>query len=109
MRRVLGISAALAALALAGTGLAGPASAAGVQPAASCPISNVKATENLKIRVSPTDGTSLGLMLKGAVSCSYDFKAGTTYTACGARDNHYSKITSRGITGWVVDTCLVPA
>ncbi|KAB2349710.1 hypothetical protein [Actinomadura rudentiformis] len=109
MKRVLSTSAALAAFALAGVGLAGPASAAQVQSAASCPISKVKAKENLKIRVSPTNSTTLGLMLKGAVSCSFDFKAGTTYTACGARDNHYSKITSRGITGWVVDTCLLPA
>ncbi|GAA4624138.1 hypothetical protein GCM10023196_023110 [Actinoallomurus vinaceus] len=107
MKKILVTSAALTLLAVAGLVSPGPASAAQAGSAASCEL--LRAKENLKIRKSPTDGTALGLMLQGATACSQDFKAGTTYTACGATDNHYTKLTSRGITGWVVDTCLVIA
>lgn len=107
------VTALLLAAALAGSGLV---AVAGTAQAAT---KTFYATESVNIRQKATKNSkALGLLPKGKAAQavtkdgSIKFYEGGTHNACGSKNTiHYdiwSKVTYKGITGYVPQPCLLP-
>ncbi|MHC5905064.1 SH3 domain-containing protein [Streptomyces sp. S6] len=105
MNRVRRIGMAVAATALATSGIVAAAPAAVADKVPSC--TTYAAKETLSIRSQPsTKGKVLGTLAKGKTVCGFKVNGGS-YTACGKRSSSWIRFGVK-INEYVAATCMKP-